>query len=109
MKPNIQLPKNVRNAGWPAQEGNERQLQVDGEGREGRTKKTKSLKALYGILPMNGNETALHYATRKPKKGKKKMPFIISKSTSEPLGQLPSHLLAISLGHTHTHIHKKKK
>lgn len=37
------------------------------------------------------------------------MPFIISKSTSEPLGQLPSHLLAISLGHTHTHIHKKKK
>lgn len=78
MKPNIQLPKNVRNAGWPAQEGNRRQLQVDGEGREGRTKKTKSLKALYGILPMNGNETcmtALHYATRKPKKGKKENAF----------------------------------
>lgn len=45
------------------------------EGREGRTKKNKNLKALYGILPTNGNETcmtALHYATRKPKKRGKK-------------------------------------
>lgn len=86
MKPNIQLPKKRKKRRLACTGRNGRQLQVDGwgEGRKDK-KKNKSLKALYGILPMNGNETcmtALHYATRKPKKGKKKMPFIISKSTS---------------------------
>lgn len=64
-----------------------RQLEGDGGGGEGGKegqKKNKSLKALYGILPMNGNETcmtALHYATLKQKE-KKENAFIISKSTS---------------------------
>lgn len=56
---------------------------MGGQGREGGTwDENKSLKALYGILPMNGNETymtALHYATHVNKKREKKeMAFFLN-------------------------------
>lgn len=88
MKPNIQLPKSKkRRLACTGKDGRQLVGGWRGQGREGGTwDENKSLKALYGILPMNGNETymtALHYATHVNKKGKKKKSlFLISKSTS---------------------------